>query len=223
MLHQLSNKTTFISGLDALVGKVQSDAMRKEVSAYEHHQAQKLDADRMRVLKYDTRVEEDLFKWFVTSGKMRGYEFEGKSVLCVGARLGAEVRVFIRLGALAIGYDFNPGPRNPWVVYGTGAPMQWGSRLFDYVYTNILDHIVPRMPFFHEVERTLKTGGIFITHVDQNRPDNYSVVDNRGAAAALQLMQDLHTASFDCTISKKKRMLHTHPAGTVQYICRKQQ
>jgi hypothetical protein len=85
----------------------------------------------------DSQVEEDVFALFANASHAREYELEGKTVLCVGARLGGEVRAFMRLGALAIGYDFEPGPRNPWVLWGTGAPLQFGDNLFDYVYTNV--------------------------------------------------------------------------------------
>ena len=190
-------------------------------SLYERHQSQKLVDEFSRVARYDEHVESDLLIWF-KSRSMRAYPWVGKSVLCVGARLGAEVRAFIRLGALAIGYDFNPGIRNPWVVYGTGAPMQWGTGLFDYVYTNIIDHIVHRVPFFQECARVLKEGGWLINHVDQNRPDAYSVVDNRGAVAGLTLMNHMRSAGLhNCKISKKHRILFTHAVGTIQYVCRK--
>lgn len=219
LVHKLSRNDSV--KLDALVAQVHSNSQTHNYSLYERHQSQKLVNEFSRVARYDERVESDLIKWF-TSSKMRAYPWAGKSVLCVGARLGAEVRVFIRLGALAIGYDFNPGIRNPWVVYGTGAPMQWGTGLFDYVYTNIIDHIVHRAPFFQECTRVLKPGGFLINHVDQNRPDAYSVVDNRGAVAALNLVNQMRTAGLgNCTISKTRRILFTHAVGTIQYICPK--
>lgn len=104
----------------------------------------------------------------------------GKSILCVGARLGGEVRAFTRLGALAIGIDFNPGVRNAWAVWGDATRLQFANNVFDFVYCNIVDHIDPRSKFFAEVQRVLKPGGKLLLYVDQNEPDAFSIHDNRG-------------------------------------------
>ena len=67
----------------------------------------------------------------------------GKSILCVGARLGGEVRAFTRLGALAVGIDFMPGFRNAWSLWGDATRIQFADGVYDYVYCNIIDHIDP--------------------------------------------------------------------------------
>ena len=37
--------------------------------------------------------------------------------------------------------DFNPGPRNPWVQWGDATRLQFANGTFDYVYTNVVDHL----------------------------------------------------------------------------------
>ena len=39
-------------------------------------------------------------------------------MLCLGARLGTEVRALHNLGYFAIGIDLNPGVDNPYVLMG---------------------------------------------------------------------------------------------------------
>ena len=53
----------------------------------------------------------------------------GATVLCVGARLGGEVRAFKSLGALAIGIDLNPGTLNMDVVVRASQPSPHQSRV----------------------------------------------------------------------------------------------
>jgi SAM-dependent methyltransferase len=92
-------------------------------------------------------------------------ELEGRSVLCLGAREGAEVRAFIDRGAFAIGVDLNPGPANPWVVPGDFHRLRYGDRSVDVVYTNSIDHVFELERMVGEVKRVLKPGGLFLIEV----------------------------------------------------------
>lgn len=93
----------------------------------------------------------------------------------MGARLGAEVRALNSAVSLAIGIDFNPGYRAPWVLYGDARVLQFNSASFNTVYTNILDHIPEPARFFDEAHRVLASNGTLIVDVSYNVPDQWSV------------------------------------------------
>lgn len=163
----------------------------------ELHQGSKLASNFAKITSIDKIVHRDMYNFLVK--KFGVYQLEKKTVLIVGARLGGEVSAFTRLGALAIGYDVMPGPRNPWVVYGNGNPIQFASGTFDVVWCNIIDHIPDRPQLFLEVRRVLKPSGEFYNLVDQNAPDAYSVVDNRGIHNILAMEKNLTVAGFSKT------------------------
>ena len=102
-------------------------------------------------------------------------------VLCVGARLGAEVRAFRAAvpQLLAVGTDFNPGSRNPFVMWGDAHELQFSDASFAVVYTNVLDHIRNTSTFAREAHRVLKPGGTLWVEMDQNPPDAYAIHDLR--------------------------------------------
>jgi SAM-dependent methyltransferase len=86
-------------------------------------------------------------------------------VLCLGARLGTEVRVFRSLGAFAVGIDLQPGPRNPWVMYGDFHDLSFADGTADVVYTNCLDHVFDLAKVAGEVVRVLRPRGLFLTEI----------------------------------------------------------
>lgn len=85
----------------------------------------------------------------------------GATVLCLGARTGAECEAFTDLGALAIGIDLNPGEANKHVVTGDFHHLQYADAVFDFAYTNALDHAMELGRMLGEVRRVLKPGGVF--------------------------------------------------------------
>jgi SAM-dependent methyltransferase len=89
----------------------------------------------------------------------------GTTVLCLGARLGAEVEFFIERGAFAIGIDLNPGPANRYVVSGDFHALQYADASVDIVYTNSLDHVFDLKKVLSEVKRVLKPDGVFIADI----------------------------------------------------------
>lgn len=147
-------------------------------SKYEKAQSSKLQAKVGVIRRVDKRVESSLYKHWVTSRRepwtRPEYKLAKSSVLCVGARLGGEVRVLTMLGALAVGIDFNPGERNPWVQWGDATRLQFANETFDFVYTNVIDHITPLEKFAVEAMRVLKPGGKLVLHVAHNAPDAWS-------------------------------------------------
>ena len=93
-------------------------------------------------------------------------ELRGRSVLCLAARQGTEVRAFIQQGAFAVGIDLNPGPRNRYVVVGDFHHLQFADGSVDVVYTNSLDHAFELDRIIVEVRRVLRPDGMFIVEAN---------------------------------------------------------
>jgi len=95
----------------------------------------------------------------------------GTSVLCLGARRGAECEAFIERGAYAIGVDLNPGVENRYVVVGDFHNLQFADHSVDCVYTNSLDHVYELDRVLGEIKRVLKPGGLFIAEIVRGSRD----------------------------------------------------
>jgi SAM-dependent methyltransferase len=85
----------------------------------------------------------------------------GATVLCLGARTGAECEAFHAFGALSVGIDLNPGEENKYVLFGDFHALQFPNAVFDIVYTNAIDHAADLGLMLSEVRRVLKIGGVF--------------------------------------------------------------
>lgn len=86
----------------------------------------------------------------------------GTSVVCLGARGGAEVQALLSLGCVAIGIDLNPGPANRYVVTGDFHALPYGDGTVGVVFTNALDHCYDFQQVITEVRRVLAVDGRFI-------------------------------------------------------------
>lgn len=133
-----------------------------DYEVYLRHQRVKLDAARLKTIAgYDQR--------FYAALRQRIEELpiavRGRSVLCLAARQGTEVRAFIDAGAFAVGIDLNPGARNRYVVVGDFHDLQFASGSVDVVYTNALDHAFDLDRIIEEVKRVLAPGGVLIADV----------------------------------------------------------
>jgi SAM-dependent methyltransferase len=126
--------------------------------AYADHQRAKL----VHILdRLNETLEEDFAEFqrrFRDCGPLR----EARSVLCLGARLGTEVRALRDLGLFAVGIDLNPGADNPYVLSGDFHALQFADRSVDAVYTNALDHAFDLEGIVGEVARVLRPGGLFV-------------------------------------------------------------
>lgn len=87
---------------------------------------------------------------------------KGSSVLCLGARLGGEVKAFIGEGCFAVGVDLNPGKDNRYVLQGDFHNLQFPDKCVDVVFCNSLDHVLMMDSFISEIKRVLKDSGLCI-------------------------------------------------------------
>ena len=89
----------------------------------------------------------------------------GMTVLCLGARLGTEVKAFFDHGCFAVGIDLEPGEENKYVLFGDFHQIQFPDHSVDIVFTNSLDHVFTFGALMREIKRVLKPGGFFIAEV----------------------------------------------------------
>lgn len=130
-----------------------------DYGTYIEHQKTKLGAFRSKsVIGHDRRFHAALLE------RLRALpiDFTGRTVLCLAARQGSEVRAFIDRGAFAIGIDLNPGPSNRYVVVGDFHALQYADSSVDVVYTNSLDHAFDLDRIMAEVTRVLRPRGVFL-------------------------------------------------------------
>lgn len=161
--------------------------VRKYTSYDEYlaHQAEKLGLQIDNVKRYDLEYEkiiEDRYK-----GK---FEFGGKSMLCLAARLGGEVRGFKNLGALGIGIDLEPGEKNPYVLHGDFHDLQFADETFDFAFTNAIDHVYDIERYLVEVKRILKIKGKFIVEFAEVNPGLYETLDTSSVEPILKVLKN---------------------------------
>ena len=129
--------------------------------AYVDHQASKLTQIERRLRRVEAEDLESFRTAFADCAALQGRH----TVLCLGARLGTEVRALMDLGHLAVGVDLNPGEANQYVLHGDFHQLVFPDAAFTAVYTNTLDHVfdLPRM--VGEIRRVLIPGGALIADV----------------------------------------------------------
>lgn len=140
-------------------------AARRAYDSYEEyleHQAAKLEKISKRLRKHEADDFDDFKRRFGSCAALRG---SASSVLCLGARLGTEVRALRELGHFALGIDLEPGENNRWVLRGDFHALDFADGSVDVVYTNALDHVFDLQRVMGEVARVLKPGGAFVTDV----------------------------------------------------------
>lgn len=89
----------------------------------------------------------------------------GKTVLCLAARIGTEVKAFLDCGCFAVGIDLNPGPENKYVLYGDFHSIQFPGQSVDIIFTNSLDHVLDFDVFISEIRRVVRPGGHIIMEI----------------------------------------------------------
>jgi SAM-dependent methyltransferase len=98
-----------------------------------------------------------------------GMDWRDRRALCLGARIGTEVKAFLDVGAAASGIDLNPGENNPHVARGDFHNLSNPAGSLDAVYTNSLDHVYDLDRLSAEVLRVLKPAGLFIVEAVNGR------------------------------------------------------
>lgn len=131
----------------------------KSYEEYVHHQESKLDKIIHRLRETEDEDFADFKRRFETCEALS----EARSVLCLGARIGTEVRAMHALGYFAVGIDLNPGSDNAYVLPGDFHHIQFPDGSVDAIYTNVLDHVFDLDKMLGEVARLLRPGGLFIT------------------------------------------------------------
>lgn len=128
---------------------------------YLSHQASKLDGiiDRLR------ETEDEDFAEFRRRFEGCSPLSEARSVLCLGARLGTEVKALHALGHFAIGIDLNPGQDNAYVLPGDFQHIVFPDGSVDAIYTNALDHAFDLEGIVGEIRRLLRPNGLFVADV----------------------------------------------------------
>lgn len=127
---------------------------------YVNHQRSKLRTKNL--VAYDARFRDVLRDRLGEKGSPLQ---PGMSVLCLGARIGTEVKAFHDLNCYAVGIDLNPGPANRWVLPGDFHNLQFPDSCVDVVFTNSIDHALDINRMTLEILRVLKPGGLFITEI----------------------------------------------------------
>lgn len=140
---------------------------------YLNHQSSKfLNYGINKISVLDNRCEEFVFK------RYQGlFDFKQKSIICLGARVGGEVRAFKQLNALAIGIDIQPGEKNEHVLYGDFHNINFPNNIFDFVFCNAIDHVLYLDVFLQEIDRILKPNGILLLEVAIQKMGPYEVLD----------------------------------------------
>lgn len=148
-----------------------ADLVKRKYGSYEEyvaHQASKLETIVGRLRDN----EEDDFLDFKRRFDACAPLADSHTVLCLGARLGTEVRALHALGHFAIGIDLNPGADNPYVLPGDFHRVVFPNGSVDAIYTNALDHVFDLEKLVSEVKRLLRPGGLFVVDVTLGVDEN---------------------------------------------------
>jgi SAM-dependent methyltransferase len=154
-------------------------------SAYVEHQSAKLRREFDVIAEHDKAYED------IVVERYGGDALAGRAVLCLGARLGGEVRAFRRLGALSVGVDLEPGRDNRFVLPGDVHDLQFADGVFDVCFTNIIDHVLDLETFVAETLRVLKRDGVLIAELARGPIKNYEVNDLSDGRAEAYLRRRL--------------------------------
>ena len=149
---QFENEATWNHGDDVVKRKYDS------YDDYVRHQTSKLD----QIVHRLEETEADDYAEFVRRFEACEPLNAARSVLCLGARIGTEVRALRDLGYFAVGIDLNPGPDNAYVLIGDFHDLAYADGSVDAVYTNALDHGFDLDKLLAEVGRVLRPGGLFL-------------------------------------------------------------
>lgn len=150
------------------IGKGTQKRCYKSYQEYLSHQKSKLDQGIDFLKDYDVKYRKGLGERLVKLDYIKG-----TSVLCLGARIGTEVKAFLDNGAFAVGLDLNPGKNNKYVVTGDFHDLNYADESVDILFTNSIDHVFDIEKVLNEAYRVLKPAGKFM--VDAEKRTNVGV------------------------------------------------
>lgn len=174
---------------------------------YVAHQCSKLAVGDFRDI--DEALKSSLVARFHTE------DWRGKRVLCLGARLGGEVRAFLEMGAFAVGVDLEPGAHNRYVVTGDFHALQFNEATVDVIYTNSLDHALEVERAVAEVLRVLVPGGRLFVDAAPGRVD---AEPSHWEAAIWETTEDLVAAIERIGLKLSARTVIESPWGGTQLV-----
>jgi SAM-dependent methyltransferase len=149
-----------------------ADQARRSYASYDDyvaHQASKLGKIVHRLRETEDEDYAEFRRRFEGCAALH----DARSVLCLGARLGTEVRALHALGHFAIGIDLNPGEANPYVLPGDFHSIVFPDGSIDALYTNALDHVFDLDKVIGEVRRLLRPGGVLVVDLVQGYGEGY--------------------------------------------------
>jgi SAM-dependent methyltransferase len=126
----------------------------RSISQYIKHQKSKFNLiENNLIKKFDMRVE----MFYKRFNHLFGSNSISGSVLCLGARDGAEVESLRKYGLLAIGIDIKYPKDSPYVHFGDFHHIPYPNNCFDYAYMNCFDHVYDPVVVLGEIYRILRT------------------------------------------------------------------
>lgn len=138
----------------------------KNFEEYERHQSSKLineyDDIKAKTGRRMKRMQESLEPLIA---ELKGRNV--KEVLCLAARFGEEVEVFVNNGFNAVGIDINPPKEAKRVLKGDFHDLRkhecnFDDNSIDLVYCNSFDHVYDLIKVRNEIKRVLKPTGFII-------------------------------------------------------------
>jgi SAM-dependent methyltransferase len=158
----------------------------KSYDEYLAHQKEKLGKKIGKIAESDREYEAIVIERYSPHRE----QMKGATILCLGARLGGEVRAFKSFGALAIGVDVEPGPCNPHVLYGDFHDLKYPDAAFDMAFTNAIDHCFDVKRFLIEVQRVLRPGGTFFVEFMEAPPTRYESISILDVNSLIEMFND---------------------------------
>jgi SAM-dependent methyltransferase len=132
----------------------------------------------------------------------------GKEALCLGARTGQEVSVLREMGVNALGIDLVSTP--PLVLEGDVHNLSFPSASYDFIFSNIFDHVLYPGRFIAEIKRVLRPGGHCLLHLsiageNQEHPDNDAWAANtlRSSQPVIELFGNSYDVLEDQLLGQK--------------------
>jgi len=145
----------------------------KDYSEYVEHQKSKLNTISEFLKIYDKEYSQILASRLREGGIIK----KGMSVLCLGARIGTEVKAFFDHNCFAVGIDLITSENNKYVLYGDFHEIQFPTDSVDIIFTNSLDHVFNLNKVLDEIKRVLKPDGYFIAEIVYSNMESKQDID----------------------------------------------